>query len=79
MAHIQATIKEALQSVLPIAVIVFILSISLAPLDAGVLVMFLFGTFLLIIGMSFLWLVLKFRWNRSAKGLVFRSVRRNKH
>lgn len=53
MAHIQATVKEALQSVLPIAVIVFILSISLAPLDAGVLVMFLFGTFLLIIGMSF--------------------------
>ena len=53
MAHIQATVKEALQSVLPIAVILFILSISLAPLDAGLLVMFLFGTFLLIIGMSF--------------------------
>ncbi len=48
-----ASLKEALQSVLPIAAIVLILSISLAPMGAGVMVLFLFGTLLLIGGMSF--------------------------
>lgn len=53
MKHINGAIKEALQSVLPIAAIVLILSVSVASLNAGVLVMFLFGTLLLIAGMSF--------------------------
>lgn len=53
MAHIFPSIKESLKSVLPIALIVLILSISLVSLDAGVLVLFLFGTVLLILGMSF--------------------------
>lgn len=53
MTHTQNSVKEALQSILPIAAIVLILSISIAPLHAGVLVLFLFGTILLIIGMSF--------------------------
>ena len=53
MTHIQNSVKEALQSILPIAAIVLILSISIVPLHAGVLVLFLFGTILLIIGMSF--------------------------
>lgn len=53
MKHINGAIKEALQSVLPIAAIVLVLSVSLASLNAGVLVMFLFGTLLLIAGMSF--------------------------
>ncbi len=53
MAHIFASIKESLTSVLPIALIVLILSISLVTLAAGVLVLFLFGTILLILGMSF--------------------------
>lgn len=53
MAHIFESIKESLSSVLPIAVIVLILSVTCVSLDAGVLVLFLFGTFLLIIGMSF--------------------------
>lgn len=53
MAHIFSSIKEALGSVIPIALIVLILSVTCVPLDAGVLVMFLFGTVLLILGMSF--------------------------
>lgn len=48
-----SSLKEALSSVIPIALIVLILSVTCAPLDAGVLVMFVFGTFLLIFGMSF--------------------------
>ncbi len=53
MTHIFASIKESLSSVLPIAIIVLILSISCVSLDAGVLVLFLFGTIMLILGMSF--------------------------
>lgn len=53
MAHIFSSIKESVTSVIPIALIVLILSVTCVPLDAGVLVMFLFGTVLLIIGMSF--------------------------
>lgn len=53
MAHIFSSFKESLGSVLPIALIVLILSVTCASLDAGVLVMFLFGTLMLIVGMSF--------------------------
>ena len=53
MAHIFASIKESLTSVLPIAIIVLVLSVTCVSLDAGVLVLFLFGTILLILGMSF--------------------------
>jgi len=53
MTHIFASIKESLSSVLPIAIIVLILSVTVVSLDAGVLVLFLFGTILLILGMSF--------------------------
>ncbi len=53
MSHIFASVKESLTSVLPIAIIVLILSITCASIDAGVLVLFLFGTILLILGMSF--------------------------
>ena len=53
MAHIFTSIKESLISVLPIAIIVLILSVTCVTLDAGVLVLFMFGTILLILGMSF--------------------------
>ncbi len=53
MQHFMASAKESLQSVLPIAAIVLILSITFAPLNSGVLVLFLFGTLLLICGMGF--------------------------
>ena len=53
MAHIFASIKESLSSVLPIAIIVLFLCVTCVSLDAGVLVLFLFGTIMLILGMSF--------------------------
>lgn len=53
MKQFQHYVKEALTSVLPISVIVLLLSISVAPLQNGVLVQFLFGTILLILGMGF--------------------------
>ncbi len=52
MSHFNNFIKEALSSVLPIAAIVLLLSVSVAPLNSGVLVLFLFGTLLLIFGIS---------------------------
>ena len=52
MQNISSSIKESLSSVLPIAAIVLILSVSVAPMSSGVLVLFLFGTLLLIGGMS---------------------------
>lgn len=53
MRHIFESIKESLTSVLPIALIVLILSVTFVSLEAGVLVLFLFGTILLILGISF--------------------------
>lgn len=53
MKQLTHYITESLRSVLPIAAIVLLLSITVAPLSNGVLVQFLFGTMLLIIGMSF--------------------------
>ncbi len=53
MSHIFTSFQESLTSVLPIAIIVLILSATCVPLDPGVLVLFLFGTILLILGMSF--------------------------
>ena len=38
---------------LPIFAIVLVLSVTFAPMESGVLVMFLFGTLLLIVGMGF--------------------------
>ncbi len=45
--------KEALESVLPITIIVLLISVTLVPMDIGILAMFLTGAFLLIIGMGF--------------------------
>ena len=53
MHNIFSSIKESLSSVLPIALIVLVLSVTLVALDPGVLVLFLFGTVFLILGMSF--------------------------
>ena len=46
-------VKESITSVLPITIIVLLLSITIAPLTAGVLTLFLFGAVLLIVGMGF--------------------------
>lgn len=53
MSHVLDSIKESLQSVLPIVAIVMVLCVSIAPLNSGVLVLFVFGSILLIAGMSF--------------------------
>ena len=53
MNRFKSAMLESLQSVLPIAAIVLLLSVSVSPLNAGVLVQFFFGTMLLIVGMSF--------------------------
>lgn len=52
MRFIRGAIGESAKSVLPIAAIVLILSVSLASMDSGILVLFIFGTVLLILGMS---------------------------
>ena len=46
-------LKEALQAVLPIIGIVLLLSFSIAPMPPGILLLFLFGAVLLVIGMMF--------------------------
>ena len=46
------SLKESLQSVLPICAIVLILTVTLAPIFAGIMIMFLFGAILIIAGMS---------------------------
>ena len=52
MRQLYGSINESLHSVLPICAIVLLLSISIAPVMPGVMVMFLFGAMLLIFGMS---------------------------
>ena len=48
--QLREKIRESLSSVLPITAIVLLLSISVAPLTPGTLVLFLFGALLLIAG-----------------------------
>jgi hypothetical protein len=49
---LSSALKEAIQSVLPIFAIVILLSVTFAPMQSGVLVLFLFGTLLLLLGMG---------------------------
>ena len=46
-------VYESVASVLPITAIVLLLSITIAPLPPGTLVLFLFGALLLVFGMGF--------------------------
>lgn len=53
--HLRALIEktnESLSSVIPITAIVLLLSISIAPLTPGALILFLFGAVLLVAGMG---------------------------
>lgn len=50
--QLREKIFESLASVLPITAIVLVLSITVAPVEAGTLVLFLFGALLLIFGMG---------------------------
>ena len=51
-ANMKVKMHESLSSVLPISMIVLILSIVLAPMDTGYMMMFLFGAVMLVIGMG---------------------------
>ena len=46
-------LKEALTAVFPIIGIVLVLSFTIAPVPSSILLLFIFGSFLLIIGMMF--------------------------
>ena len=46
-------IAESLSSVLPITIIVFLLCVTIAPVTNNVLMMFLIGAAMLIVGMGF--------------------------
>ena len=50
--HLMEKIRESMAYVLPIKANVFLLSITIAPLDPGTLVLFLFGAILLVGGMG---------------------------
>ena len=52
MHPLKEKLAESVASVLPITAIVLLLSITIAPVSSGVLVLFLFGALLLIFGMS---------------------------
>ena len=52
MRMLFGSLKESIQSVLPICAIVLVLTISLAPIFSGIMIMFLFGALLIIGGMS---------------------------
>ncbi|MBQ4044390.1 MAG: DUF1538 domain-containing protein [Clostridia bacterium] len=52
MTQLREKLREALSSVVPITAIVLILSITIAPVETGVMVLFLFGALMLIFGMS---------------------------
>lgn len=51
--RLKEKVLESVSSVLPITAIVLVLSITIAPLTPGALVLFLFGALLLILGMGF--------------------------
>ena len=46
-------IKESLKSIIPISLIIAILSFTITPLDTDVIVEFIFGAIMLVIGTSF--------------------------
>lgn len=62
-------IKEALVSVLPITIIVQLLSVSLAPMDVGIALIFIVGAACLIIGMGFFQLGAEMAMTPFGKGI----------
>ena len=52
MEPLKEKFLESVSSVLPIGAVVLILSVTIAPLNSGVLVLFLFGTIILMFGMA---------------------------
>lgn len=52
-ARLKEKVYESIASVVPITAIVLILSISIAPMSPGALILFLFGALMLVFGMGF--------------------------
>ena len=52
MRTLREKIQESLSSVLPITAVVLLLCVTVAPLEPGTMVMFLFGALLLVLGMG---------------------------
>ena len=52
MEPLKEKFLESVQSVLPIGAILIVLSVTIAPVNSGVLVLFLFGTIILVFGMA---------------------------
>ena len=52
MFQLREKLNESLSAVIPITAIVLILSISVAPVESGVMMLFIFGALMLIFGMS---------------------------
>ena len=52
MFQLREKLRESLSAVIPITAIVLILSISIAPVESGVMMLFIFGALMLIFGMS---------------------------
>lgn len=70
--------RESLESVLPITVIVFLLSITLVPMETGTLFMFLIGAVLLIVGMGFFQLGAETAMTPLGQGIGERLVKVNR-
>ncbi len=51
-ARLKEKVYESISSVVPITAIVLILSVSIAPMTPGALVLFLFGALILVFGMG---------------------------
>lgn len=50
--NLKAKIKESLSSVLPITAVVFVLALTIAPMNLGIFMLFLVGAVMLIVGMG---------------------------
>ena len=71
-------IKESMQSVLPITVIVLILCMTLVPMEVGTLLLFLAGAVLLIVGMGFFQLGAEIAMTPLGQGVGGRLVKSRK-
>ena len=71
-------IRESMQSVLPITVIVLALCMTLVPMEVGTLLLFLTGAVLLIIGMGFFQLGAEIAMTPLGQGVGGRLVKSNK-
>lgn len=68
--HLTEKLEEALKAVLPIIGIVMLLSFTITPIPPSILLLFLVGAVMLIIGMMFLYL----RCRDSKRRLIYKKL-----